>query len=848
MENNKNGNTMHDNQETTQEVIQVESDLALNAESDLVKAAKSNEKSSEEIEIGDDLSIETLKKYAGMNETERERSVERIKNSTLGYVQGENAPKEELFAELKRRIILYHPSNDLSLIEKAYRVADEAHGDKKRKSGQPYVTHPLHVALILADLRMDKETIASGLLHDVIEDCPGYGYTYIEREFGKEIADIVDGVTKVQKDGEVGQVLADAKDKAKDKAKIEARIAQHAETYRKMLISSGKNPRVLYVKIADRLHNMRTLDAMSPEKQRAIALETINIYSSIAEKLGISKIKVELDDYSLKYLDPVSYNSIKEKVNQRLGERMDYINQIIDIIKKSLEERQIEATVTGRVKHFYSIHKKLKKREFDQIYDLFAVRVITKDIANAYYVTGVIPQLFTVIPDRHKDYIARKKPNGYQSIHDTYFGPDNHFFEVQVRTEEMHREANYGKAAHWVYKERGDGAVASEDEIRKKVWLEQLTEAVQEEDDNDKFLERAQEILSIDNEKVIFYAATDRFVKELPVGSTVVDYAYTIHTAFGHRIGGAKVFDRIVPLSYVIQPYDVVEIIESKNPTGPKRDWLKFVYLSSTKNKIKSWFNKQNKEENIKKGHDMLVKQCKDEGEDLGLLDNPKYQEKAMAKLYCDAWEKVLANIALEAIKPGKIINWLKDARKVIDPKFMETNEELMKRINTKKNHDTIKKNLGNFEVPIEGVDEKALCFPKCCSAIPGDHVKGYISRGRGYIVHRAECINIIKMEESDPDRVQDLVLLNNGKKRMTFAASLQVMAYNRIGVGMKVLEKLAKKNINASNLDSKEIDHKTIARFIFDVDVYDKVHLNELMKEIKDVPQVISVERIHRG
>lgn len=804
---------------------------------------KSNVNPNADVHVADTTMPSDYKAEERMRNFGRESSmgVERIKNSTLGFVDGEDASKEELFEELKRRILSYHPSGNLQLIEKAYQVADAAHKTKKRKSGQPYITHPLHVALILADLRMDKETIASALLHDVIEDCQGYDYAYICKEFGEEIADIVDGVTKVQKDGEAGRALSTLS--------RENRIQQHAETYRKMLLSSGKNPRVLYVKLADRLHNMRTLEHMSPEKQSAIALETINIYSPFAEKLGISKIKVELDDYSLKYLKPDMYNFIKENVNQRLEERIDYINQIIDRIKTILKENGIEASVTGRVKHFYSIYKKLinKKKEFDEIYDLFAVRVITKTVYETYSAAGMILQEYTAVKNRNKNYISNPKPNGYRSWHETLYGPDKRFFELQVRTEEMDRVANYGKAAHWVYKERGDGVVAKEDEIAKKIWLERLTEAVMEENDNTAFLERTQEILDMEQDKVIFKSALNMLAWELPAGSTVLDFAYAIHTEVGHKTIGAKVFNRMVSLDYVIKPFDVVEILTAKDESlaAPKRDWLRFVYLNSTKSKIKAWFNKQNQEENIQRGLELILKQCHDEKEEPEILENPKYQEKAMKKLYCDSWEKVLANIGTGSITSGKVLNWLKDARKAIDPHYFETNEELMERINSQGQQKMNEHRKNTKSITIQNLDFECLRFPQCCCAIPGDEVVGYITRGRGMSIHRKGCENLVPLMKEDGERLQEFVLPDLKEYRQTFGAMLRVTGQNWVGFLVKVLEPVANLKINSSDLNAIQIQNNEIAKVTFKVYVKDRCELEKVMNAIREVKRVYSVERI---
>ncbi len=529
---------------------------------------------------------------------------------------------DQLYQDLIARVKKYHPSDDISLIEKAYRIAYDAHKTQVRKSGEPYIIHPLCVSIILADLEMDKETIAAGLLHDVVEDTIMTDEE-IEAEFGSDVALLVDGVTKLQ----LLQLSGDNEGKTPDKLEMQA------ENLRKMFLAMAKDIRVIIIKLADRLHNMRTLKHMPPEKQQRIAKETLDIYAPIAQRLGISKIKVELDDLSLKYLEPEVYYDLVDKIAIRKSERERYIQNIVNEVSKHIENAGIKAQIDGRIKHFFSIYKKMKNQDktIDQIYDLFAVRIIVDTIKDCYGALGVIHEMYKPIPGRFKDYIAMPKPNRYQSLHTTLIGSNGQPFEIQIRTHEMHKAAEYGIAAHWKYKEAADGKKVEAQEEEKLTWLRQILEWQQDMSDNREFMNLLKNDLDLFSDNV--YCFTPRGeVKNLPAGSTPIDFAYNIHSAVGNRMIGARVNGKLVPIDYEIQNGDRVEILTSQNSKGPSMDWLNVVKSTQAKNKINQWFRNELKEENIIKGKEMMASYCKTKAINMPEIMKPEYMDGIMKK------------------------------------------------------------------------------------------------------------------------------------------------------------------------------------------------------------------------
>ena len=546
-------------------------------------------------------------------------------NKNLEIVDGHavKAPEdyqdpEELYQALIARVRKYHPSADITMIEKAYQIGKEAHKNQFRKSGEPYIIHPLWVAIILADLEMDKETIVAGMLHDVVEDTT-MTLDEISAEFGEEVALLVDGVTKL------GQLNY-------SQDKLEAQ----AENLRKMFLAMAKDIRVIIVKLADRLHNMRTMEFMTPAKQKEKSRETMDIYAPIAQRLGISKIKTELDDLSLKYYQPEVYNQLVHDLNARKTEREEFVQQIVAEVSKHMKNADIEAKVYGRVKHFFSIYKKMvnQNKTLDQVYDLFAVRIIVDSVKDCYAALGVIHEMYTPIPGRFKDYIAMPKANMYQSLHTTLIGPSGQPFEIQIRTEEMHKTAEYGIAAHWKYKETGGSNTKGLNTQEEKLnWLRQILEWQRDMSDNREFLSLLKGDLDLFQEDVYCFTPNGD-VKNLPNGSTPVDFAYAIHSAVGNKMVGARVNGKLVNIDYKIQNGDRIEILTSQNSKGPSRDWLNIVKSTQAKSKINSWFKKEYKEDNIIRGKDLISAYCKSKGINLPDIIKPKYQQIVQKKYF----------------------------------------------------------------------------------------------------------------------------------------------------------------------------------------------------------------------
>ncbi|MBO6064927.1 MAG: bifunctional (p)ppGpp synthetase/guanosine-3',5'-bis(diphosphate) 3'-pyrophosphohydrolase, partial [Lachnospiraceae bacterium] len=546
---------------------------------------------------------------------------------------------EILHQKLLETIRKYRPNTDLSSVEKAYELAKSAHGDQRRKSGEPYIIHPLSVAIILAELEMDKETIIAGILHDVVEDT-GVTDEQIEEEFGNEVASLVDGVTKLTQ-------LNYSQDK----------IEVQAENLRKMFIAMAKDIRVVVIKLADRLHNQRTMQYQTPEKQIEKSRETLDIYSPIAQRLGISKIKTELDDLALKYLEPDVYKELSEGIKATRAEREAFISGITEEVEKHLKEAGIEAEISGRAKHFFSIYRKMvnQHKTLDQIYDLFAIRIIVDSVKDCYAALGVIHEIYKPIPGRFKDYIAMPKPNMYQSLHTSLIAPNGTPFEIQIRTKEMHRIAEYGIAAHWKYKEAQEGRTTKETEAEKMIWLREVLEWQRDMSDNKEFLDSLKNDFDLFNESVYCFTPTGD-VKTLPVGSNPVDFAYSIHSAVGNKMIGAKVNGKLVTIDYEIQNGDQIEILTSANSRGPSRDWLKIVKSSQARNKISQWFKAELKEDNIQRGKNLLTDYAKTKGIRLSDVLKPEYQAICQRKYGFRDWDSLLEAVGHGSLKEGQIV------------------------------------------------------------------------------------------------------------------------------------------------------------------------------------------------
>ena len=733
---------------------------------------------------------------------------------------------EELYQELIKSVRKYHPSDDISMIEKAYRVAYKAHEGQVRKSGEPYIIHPLCVAIILADLELDKESIVAGLLHDVVEDTIMTSEE-LRQEFGDEVELIVDGVTKL------GQLSYSA-----DKIEVQA------ENLRKMFLAMAKDIRVILVKLADRLHNMRTAKYWSPEKQKEKARETMDIYAPIAHRLGISKIKVELDDLSLKYLEPEVYYDLVEKIALKRNERQAFVNSIVEDVSKHIRAAGIKAQIDGRIKHFFSIYKKMvnQQKTLDQIYDLFAVRIIVDTVKDCYASLGVIHEMYKPIPGRFKDYIAMPKQNMYQSLHTTLIGPNGTPFEIQIRTFEMHRTAEYGIAAHWKYKETADGKKStSKSEEEKLSWLRQVLDW--QKSDNREFMSLLKSDFDLFAESVYcFTPAGD--VKNLPTGSTPIDFAYSIHSAVGNKMIGARVNGKLVTIDYVIQNGDRIEIITSQNSRGPSRDWLKIVKSSQAKNKINQWFKQELKEDNIIKGKEMLAAYCKAKGIVQSDIMKTEYMDRVMTKYGFRDWDSVLAALGHGGLKEGQVVNKLLEGYELEHRKEV-TDEQIIEAVQNNRDSSPVKVAKSKGGITVRGIDDVAVRFAKCCSPIPGDEIVGFVTRGRGVTIHRTDCINIVNLPEEERVRLIDAEWQKDateGQKGM-YLAEILIYGNNRIGLLVDITKIFTERKIDVLSVNTRT-NRQGIATIAMSFEVSDKSVLNYLIEKIRQVESVVDVER----
>lgn len=732
---------------------------------------------------------------------------------------------EQLYQKLIDKIISYHPSADISMIEKAYNLAITAHKDQLRKSGEPYIVHPLCVANIIAELELDKESIVAGILHDVVEDTD-ITTAQVAEMFSDEIALLVDGVTKLTQ-------LKYSKDK----------VEVQAENLRKMFLAMAKDIRVILIKLADRLHNMRTLKYMKEDKQQEIARETMDIYAPIAQRLGISKIKVELDDLSLKYLEPEIYKDLAEKISSKKSERQAYIDIVVNEVRSHIDEANIPAKIDGRIKHFFSIYKKMvnQYKTLDQIFDLFAVRIIVDSLKDCYAALGVIHEMYKPIPGRFKDYIAMPKPNMYQSLHTTLIGPKGQPFEVQIRTYEMHRTAEYGIAAHWKYKEGSDGKGTSNAEEEKLIWLRQVLEWQRELSDNKEFLSLLKNDFDLFSDSVYAFTPTGD-VKTLPTGSNTIDFAYSIHSAVGNKMVGARVNGKLVPIDYVIQNGDRIEIMTSQNSRGPSRDWLSIVKSTQAKNKINQWFKSVLKEDNINKGKELVSAYCKQKNITLSDLLKPEFTAVVMRKYGFKDWESILAAIGHGGLKESQVVNRLYEEYRKKN-KLDITDENVLDAISESREHRlTTKKSKSG--IVVKGIHDLAVRFTKCCSPVPGDEIVGFVTRGRGVSIHRTDCINIINLPEDDRVRIIDAEWdVQDGKGTGVYPAEIKIYANNRTGVLVDISKVLTENKIDVISMNVRTSKQGT-ASISIGFEINDVEQLNEIIAKIKNVESILDIER----
>ncbi len=710
------------------------------------------------------------------------------------------------------KIEQYNSHADMEQIIKAYNFAERAHENQYRNSGEKFFIHPYNVAMILADLNMDIQTIIAGLLHDVIEDTD-VTYERVMEEFGKEVADLVEGVTKLKK------------------LQYKTKQENQAENLRKMVMAMAKDIRVIIIKLADRLHNMRTLEYMSEEKKKEKALETLEIYAPLAHRLGISKIKWELEDLSLKYLDPEGYYDLVDKVQKRRKEREAYIQNIINMLGKKLDEVNISSEISGRPKSYYSIYRKMvyQNKSFEQIFDLLAIRVIVDDIKDCYGVLGIVHTMWKPIPGRFKDYIAMPKPNMYQSLHTTVIGLDGEIFEVQIRTWDMHRTAEYGIAAHWKYKE---GSLKTDNFDEKLTWLRQLLEWQKDMKDPKEFMES----LKIDfftDEVFVFTPKGD--VINLPNGSTPIDFAYRVHTAVGNTCVGAKVDGRIVPLDYKLKNGNIVEIITSASSTGPSRDWLKTVKSSQAKSKIRQWFKREARDSDIDKGREMLEKEIKRQGYKLTEMLKDDWLQNAADKLSVGSVDDMYAGLGYGSLTLAQVMSKLKELynkhHRIKDEKAI---------IGEKTTTPQKRERKATQGISIKGADNIKVRFSKCCNPVPGDEIIGYITRGRGVSVHRKDCPNINFLDTHD----RFIELEWDNSKKASYEAEIQIKSTDRTGILTEITQKMTDLDLTVVSLNARTSRGKIVLINIT-LEIKDLDQLGDLMKKIRKIDGVIDVYRV---
>lgn len=716
--------------------------------------------------------------------------------------------------DIVKKASAYLSEKDIDFIYRAYEYASEAHQDQYRKSGEPYIIHPVQVAGILVDLEMDAETIAGGFLHDVVEDTD-VALQDLKEAFNEEVAMLVDGVTKL------------------GKIKYESKEMQQAENHRKMFVAMAKDIRVILIKLADRLHNMRTLKHLPPAKQRRISNETLEIFAPLAHRLGISTIKWELEDIALRYLNPQQYYRIVQLMKQKRAEREQYIEQVIEELKKQLEDVNIEAELSGRPKHLYSIYRKMTQqhKQFNEIYDLFAVRIIVESIKDCYAVLGIIHTCWKPMPGRFKDYIAMPKQNLYQSLHTTVIGPKGDPLEVQIRTKEMHEIAEYGIAAHWAYKEGKNPDQIDQSFEKKLSWFREILEWQSETHDAEEFIES----LKVDLFSDMVYVFTPKGdVIELPSGSVPLDFAYKIHTEIGNKTIGAKVNGKIEPLDYKLKNGDIVEVLTSKHSYGPSQDWLKITQTSQAKNKIKQFFKKQRREENIVKGKEAVEQEIRAFDLDPREVLTEENLNRVMQKFNFTSAEDMYAAVGYQGITAASIATRLTD--KIREREEKEQQPEKVIKESAQK--ETRKWDSG---VKVKDIDNLLIRIAKCCNPVPGDEIVGYITKGRGVSVHREDCPNI-KTEEAKQRYIEVEWNQEQGNKNQ-YHVDLEITGFNRRGLVNEVLNVINEAKTNMTHVNAKA-DRNKLAVIEVTILIRNTSHLRKIVDRIKQIRDVYSVVR----
>ncbi|MCL2565290.1 MAG: bifunctional (p)ppGpp synthetase/guanosine-3',5'-bis(diphosphate) 3'-pyrophosphohydrolase [Defluviitaleaceae bacterium] len=787
----------------------------------------------------------------------------------------------EIFDDLMEKIKINNPDRDLSDVTKAYEMALNSHGEQLRKSGEPYIIHPLSVAVILAELGLDIETIIGGILHDVIEDTE-FKYEDLVHEFSQSVADLVDGVTKLDKielqkalDEQEREILTAQmeetqerrirekklkyeeereKEREKEEALLRERLSRNdemqAENYRKMFIAMSKDIRVLVIKIADRLHNLRTLKYMALDKQKKIAKETLDIYAPLAHRLGMAKIRYEIEDIAFRYYDSDAYHDLVGRISRKQREREDYVRRIVENIEVRVREEGIKALVEGRPKQHFSIYKKMMRKSItlDQIYDLYAIRAIVDTVADCYGVLGIVHDMYTPIQGRFKDYISMPKANKYQSLHTTLMGHEGEPFELQIRTWDMHKTAEYGIAAHWKYKENKDSK-NTEGNDSDTSWLSQILEWQRELSDNKEYLSELKTELSIFQEHIYCFTPRGEVVS-LAAGSTPIDFAYAIHSAVGNTMIGARVNGNIASFDQKLESSDRVEIVTSRNSTGPKHEWLSIVKSSTARSKINQWFKNQNKEENINKGKELLESEARRKDFEFSDLLTDMRQDIVLRKYNYNTIEQLYASVGHGGIKEGQIINRLVDEhnrdverQRRVELQIRALDETVISEVMQIDESEAKRKNQSSGVV-IQGVGDLAVRFSKCCSPVPGDEIVGFTTRGRGVSVHRTDCANIVNLPVDERSRLLEASWnIPKSAQNTSYRADLNIICEDRAGLILDISKIFSDDKVPVKNLNARSQDNEAI--FNVTIEVTSRDQLDKVCKKILAVQGVAEIKRM---
>ena len=723
---------------------------------------------------------------------------------------------DKLYSDLREKIASIHNESELVIIDKAFNTANSFHQGQLRRSGEPYIIHPIAVANILVDLGMDYQSIVAALLHDVVEDTD-YTIEKLTEEFGEDVAILVDGVTKL------GKVQLNSR---------ETKEEQQAENVRKMLLAMSKDIRVIIVKLADRLHNMRTLEFVDPQKQRDKALETLEIFAPISHRLGIRSVKEELEDRAIRFLDPVAYAGIEENLRNSSRSGSDFLENIKVKVADRVHEIMPNAQVSGRIKSVHGIYRKMymQGKDFDQIFDIYAVRIIVDTVVDCYNCLGIIHDMYNPLPNRFKDYISTPKPNMYQSLHTTVIGKEGVPFEVQIRTWDMHRTAEFGIAAHWKYK---SGVTTTKQSFDDRLqWIREMLEAQQESGDARELVSSIKTDLITDE---VFVYTPKGDVVNVPQGSTVIDFAYAIHSAVGNRMTGAKVDGRIVPIDYVVKTGEIVEILTtSQQGKGPSRDWLNIVKTSQAKSKIRNWFKKEKREENIIQGKEEVEREFKRNYIRLSDEDYEKFIKRLAERQRMENVDDFYAAIGYGGLSIIRLMPYIKEEyQKNYDKSRFEI-KTIPVKDNSKKNKDG---------VTVEGIDNCLIKFSQCCNPLPGDNIIGFITRGHGVSIHKRDCTNVPKDLKNCAEPARWVNAYWNGNVKEEYKATLQLTCLSRVGLMAEVAVQVANMRVNITSISTHDMkDGRTIVELTVNVSGVD--HLKNLISRIEKIDGILQVER----